>query len=117
MTITACTGLTWYGCVVWCSYGTSNSGSWGVSDSFACSWVALSSLYTKACAYSYCISLCYVWLISLGGLIFSEGKQRRSGRQGVGGGMDGRGGCGQDVLYERINLKKKEKKKEKEEVL
>jgi hypothetical protein len=31
--------------------------------------------------------------------------------------MDGRGGCGQDVLYERINLKKKEKKKEKVEVL
>lgn len=36
------------------------------------------------CAVSYYNLLCYVWLISLGGLLFSEGKQRRSGSGGEG---------------------------------
>jgi hypothetical protein len=44
---------TCYGCVAWCFSGTPNSGSWVVSDSFACPfshWVASSSLNMKGCA-------------------------------------------------------------------
>ena len=33
----------------------------------------------RVCARSYCILLSHVQLISLGGLLFSEGKQRGSG--------------------------------------
>ena len=30
----------------------------------------------KSFSLSYCMLLCHVWLLSLGGLLFSEGKQR-----------------------------------------
>jgi len=33
----------------------------------------------RAFALSYCILFCHVWLLSPGGLLFSEVKQRRSG--------------------------------------
>jgi hypothetical protein len=38
-------------------------------------WVALSSLDMTVCVCSYYNLLCSVWLISWGGLAFSEGKQ------------------------------------------
>ena len=45
-------------------------------ESFALYWVTLSSLDMWAFAVSYCTLFCYVWLLSLGGLLFSEGKLR-----------------------------------------
>lgn len=50
----------------------------------------------RVCAWPYCNLLCHVLLISLGGLFFSDGKQRR----GSGGGEEG--GAATDVIYERI---------------
>jgi hypothetical protein len=38
--------------------------------------VALPRLYMRAFALSDCILFCLVWLLSLGGLLFSEGTQR-----------------------------------------
>jgi hypothetical protein len=43
------------------------------------------------------------WLISLGGLLFSKWKQRRSrwrGEDRRGAGKRGGGNCGLDVIYE-----------------
>ena len=71
----------------------------------------------RVCAYSYCILLYYVWLISLRGLLFSEGKWRSSGSGG-----EGRSGAGNleerrerglwlAALYER-RMKNTKKKKE-----
>lgn len=66
-----------------CFCGTPSSGR-DVSDSFSCSWksfsywVPSSSLYRKTFALSYCILFCYVWLVSLGGLLLSERKQMGS---------------------------------------
>lgn len=72
---------------------------------FPSCWVALTSAGMRDFALSYCISLCCVWLLSRGGLPFSEGKWRGS-RWGDGGtGWDGRKkNCGQDILYERISI-------------
>ena len=64
---------------------------------FFSSWVASPSLDMRAWASSYCILLCCVQLISLGGLLFSEGKYRNTGsggegrlwRGGLGGGEGG----------------------------
>jgi hypothetical protein len=42
-------------------------------------WVALLSLDMTVCAKSYCNLLCPVQLISLGGLLFFEGKWRKCG--------------------------------------
>jgi hypothetical protein len=62
-------------------------------------------------ASSYCNLLCYVWLISLRGLLFSEEKRRtadlgKRGSEWVGTGKrGGRGNCGRGVLYERIKEK------------
>lgn len=67
-------------------------------------------------AFSCYILFCPVWLLPLGGLLFSKEKQRgcgSGGNRGSGGGQGsgksgGRGNCGQDVLYERrINFFKK----------
>jgi hypothetical protein len=61
----------------------------------------------RAYAYSYHIFLCRVWLISLKGLFFSEGKRKsgseeeRKWRSSWGWGSGGRENCNQDVLYER----------------
>lgn len=52
----------------------------GVSLTLACSWdssfywVALANLHIRSFVLSYCILFCCVWLLSLGGLFFSEGK-------------------------------------------
>lgn len=76
---------------------------WGPLSSY---WVALSSLKIKGGALSHCNLMCCVWLISLGGLPFSEGNQGRSG----GGGILRRGGkrnCDQNIRCERINFKSK----------
>lgn len=43
-----------------------------------------SSLDRRVCASSYCIFLCRVWLLSLGSLLCSEGKWRKSGSEGEG---------------------------------
>lgn len=85
------------------------------------SWVALSNLDAIVCAWPYCSLLYHVWLTSLGGLLFSEGRvedrewfwRRREwgGPRGSeeeakeAGGRGERGNCGQDVLYERRILK------------
>lgn len=45
-------------------------------------YVALSSLDVMLCAWSYCSLLYCVWLMSLGGLFFSEGIRDRSGGEG-----------------------------------
>lgn len=64
-----------------------------------------SSLDRRVCVQSYCILLCCVHLISLGSLLFSEGKWRESGSGGEGilemvlGGV--KGGCDRDVIQER----------------
>lgn len=49
---------------------------WGPLSSY---WVALSSLKIKGGALSHCNLMCCVWLISLGGLPFSEKKWQRRG--------------------------------------
>ena len=41
-------------------------------------WVALSSFDMRVYSLFYCILLCCVWLISLGDLLFSEGKWKSS---------------------------------------
>ena len=38
-------------------------------------WVALSSLDVMVCAWSYCSLLCHVWLVSLNGLLWVEGRE------------------------------------------
>jgi hypothetical protein len=53
----------------------------------------------RVCAHSYGI-LCHVRLISLGGLLFSEGKQREQWEWGTGN-CGGRKDNAQDVLYGR----------------
>ena len=99
-----------YSGVASCFYRTPNSGD-GVSLTLLPAletsyWVASPTLDMRVCVWSYCILLCHVWLMSLGGLIFSgvrlEGEwiwrreeveeARRSGRKGA---------CNWDVLYER----------------
>jgi hypothetical protein len=68
-------------------------GSQQVSDSFACSWDSLPpvgllcSANMRVFTLSNCIMYCLVWLLSLGELLFSEGKWKRSGV-----GRDGRWG-------------------------
>lgn len=54
-----------------------------VSDSLACLWDPFSptglphpALMLRICVWSYCSLLCCVWLMSLGGLSFFEGKRR-----------------------------------------
>lgn len=63
---------------------------------------------------SYCILFSPVWLLFLGGLFFSEGKQRGggSGGEGMWRELGGRmGNCNWDVLYEKkkklFSIKKK----------
>lgn len=66
---------------------TLNSGRGGVSDIFArprdpfpfSYWVTPPILDVRVCAWSYGILLCCVQLLSLGGLLFSEQKQKRRG--------------------------------------
>jgi hypothetical protein len=50
-----------------------------ISDSFSPCWVALSSFHMRAVALFYCILFSHIRLLSLGGLLFSEGKWRGSG--------------------------------------
>ena len=50
-----------------------------VSALFGCLWnpfppPGLSSLDVRICAWPDCSLLCHIWLVSLGGLLFSEGK-------------------------------------------
>ena len=58
----------------------------------------------------------HVKLISLGALLFSEGKWRISRSVGQESGLrtGSKGGCGQDTLKERKIKKKKSKKKDNE---
>lgn len=83
-----------------------------VPDSFAYLGVAFSSYYVAlsssdmmVCAWSYC---CAVWLMFLGGLFFSKGRQRgdepgkeerHTGQGRLGGG--GRGNYNMDGIYGR----------------
>lgn len=75
------------GCIVWCFGVMLSSGSGCVSDSclllslFSSYWVAFSSINMRTFALSYYISFSCVWLLSIGGLIFSEEKLRGRGRQ------------------------------------
>lgn len=67
--------------------GTPNSGSEGALDSFACSWYpfpptgVLCPILILGFVPSFIVSFhaIFIWLISLGDLLISEGKQRRSG--------------------------------------
>lgn len=59
--------------------GCLTAGAGTVSDSLSSYWVASSGPDVMVCALSYCTLLCCVWLVSLGGLLFSEGKQRVDG--------------------------------------
>lgn len=77
-------------CVAWRFSGTPNSGGKSVSVSFACSWDPLSPAGLPCPALmwgcvSYLTAFCYAtfWLISQGGLLFSEGKWKSSGYGGV----------------------------------
>ena len=65
-------------------YMGSGNGSVCVSDFFLSALGtpfsgALSSLELRAFAFSYCILFCFVWLFSLGSLIFSEGSKKWRG--------------------------------------
>lgn len=66
------------GCLAWAVCGTSNIGIGGVSDSFACcgdtTGIPCSPLHVRVCAYSYCILLSHVQLISLGSCSFLKGN-------------------------------------------
>lgn len=72
--------------LTWCFCEAPNCGSRCVFDSFAYSWDsflpycwdALYSLIVWAFALSYYILISHVWLLSIGGLLFSEGRWRRS---------------------------------------
>lgn len=46
-------------------------------------WVSRSSVCVCVCAWSYCSLLWYVWLMSLGGLVFSEGILYLGKRRGT----------------------------------
>lgn len=92
--------------------GTPNCGTESVLDLFACSWdsascwVALPSISVSAFALSYIILFCWICLLSLTGLLFSEGRWMGSGYTGEGKwGRACRSGrrknCGREVLYER----------------
>jgi hypothetical protein len=48
------------------------------------SWVTLPSLNRRRCAQFYCNLICQGWLISMGGLSFSEEKWRAWGGDGEG---------------------------------
>jgi hypothetical protein len=72
-----------YGCLAWSLCGTPDSGNGGVSDSFTCFWypfppTRLHRSFLIGGFVPYCILLCCVQLVSLGGLLFSEGKWRIS---------------------------------------
>lgn len=45
-------------------------------------WVVSSSLDERVCAWSYCSLLCQVWMLFLGGLLFSGGRWRGCGSAG-----------------------------------
>lgn len=69
--------------VAWCSCGISNSEDRACSDSFcllvehfSSYWVASFPLDAMMYAQSYSCFLCYVWLMYLGGLLFSEEGKR-----------------------------------------
>lgn len=65
---------------------------------------------------SYCICLCFVWMLPSRALLFSEENMEESESVGKERDTEVEGGenCGQDVLYERrINFHKKEIKKNK----
>lgn len=61
-------------------------------ESFSSYWVSLSSFDMGVYAWSYCILLCHVWLMPLGDLPFTEGKQRRKGSTGMGNRRGGKRG-------------------------
>jgi hypothetical protein len=74
------------GCVAWCSCGIPNSQTGGVSDSFAYSWshfpparLPLPLSIREYVFHLNCNLLGLVWFISLGGLMFSERRWRKSG--------------------------------------
>lgn len=76
-----------------------------LSGLFSSCWVVLSSPSVEALALSSCFLFCCVWLLSLGGLLVSEGKWKGSGSGEEWGLTDaragrGRGNCGPDVFYE-----------------
>ena len=74
-----------YCCIAWCTFGTPSSGSRGcfwclclLLVPFSSTWLPyLSLIWQYVCAF-YCILLCHLWLISLGGLVLSEGKQKNA---------------------------------------
>lgn len=85
-----------YSCAAWSSCGSPNVGAEDVSDSVA--WLCVFFLllgcfvqpYRRGGAKSYHNLICHGWLISVGGLHFSEDKERRSGweagkEEGLGG--------------------------------
>jgi hypothetical protein len=80
-----------YGWIAWYLCRNPKSGSRGLSltlaylkDPFSSSWVALSSLDLMERVWSCCSLLCRVWLMSLEGLLVSQGR-----------GGEGRGGEGE----------------------
>ena len=95
----------YYGWVAWCSCRNLISGrrNCPTCGPFFYGRVALFSLDVLVCVWFYCSLLCCACLISLGGLLFSERrqKQRRVGsggeeKEGKSVGRGGRGNCGQD---------------------
>lgn len=46
----------------------------------------------RVCVWFYCTLLCYVWLIYLGDLLFTEGKWRSGSGEERGGSGEGLGG-------------------------
>lgn len=55
----------------------------------------------RSFAFSYCVLVCCAWLLSLGSLLFPEGKWRESvsGREGRWEGAEGNGGRGSWLAY------------------
>lgn len=96
---------TFCGCLAWDSSLTSNSGS-GMSMTFLPALgnlLLLGCIIQLCCTHSYCIMLIHVQLLSVGGLLFSEGKWKNIGSGGKGcvcmddERVSWREGCTQDV--------------------
>lgn len=66
----------------------------------------MSGLDVMAYAWSYYNLLCGVWLMPLGGLLFSEGKRTRTREEARGEGREGKGNFSSDVINKKKLFKK-----------
>ena len=70
---------------------------------FCSYWVASFSHDISPCAWPYCILLYHIWFISLGSALFWRETEEEQIKE-RGGRREGRGYCGKEELYKRINF-------------